>query len=49
LIVLKTNRDRSQIVARGSIDDTAARDATGKILAAAKEAFAGARAFTAIM
>lgn len=40
LIVLKTNRDRSQIVARGSIDDPAARDAACKILEGAKEAFA---------
>lgn len=40
LIVLKTNRDRSQIVARGSIDDTMARDAACKILEGAKEAFA---------
>lgn len=40
LIVLKTNRDRSQIVARGSIDDTVARDAACKILEGAKEAFA---------
>lgn len=39
LIVLKTNRDRSQIVARGSIDDTSARDAACKILEGAKEAF----------
>ena len=40
LIVLKTNRDRSQIVARGSIDDPVARDAACKILEGAKEAFA---------
>jgi DNA repair ATPase RecN len=40
LIVLKTNRDRSQIVARGSIDDAVARDAACKILEGAKEAFA---------
>ncbi|MGZ9709407.1 TrlF family AAA-like ATPase [Glaciimonas sp. GNP009] len=40
LIVLKTNRDRSQIVARGSIDDPMARDAACKILEGAKEAFA---------
>lgn len=40
LIVLKTNRDRSQIVARGSIDDPSARDAACKILEGAKEAFA---------
>lgn len=40
LIVLKTNRDRSQIVARGSIDDPTARDAACKILEGAKEAFA---------
>lgn len=40
LIVLKTNRDRSQIVARGSIDDIVARDAACKILEGAKEAFA---------
>lgn len=40
LIVLKTNRDRSQIVARGSIDDPEARDAACKILEGAKEAFA---------
>ena len=39
LIVLKTNRDRSQIVARGSIDDPTARDAACKILEGAKEAF----------
>ncbi|MTV37538.1 TrlF family AAA-like ATPase [Duganella radicis] len=39
LIVLKTNRDRSQIVARGSIDDISARDAACKILEGAKEAF----------
>jgi DNA repair ATPase RecN len=40
LIVLKTNRDRSQIVARGSIDDPVARDSACKILEGAKEAFA---------
>jgi ABC-type Mn2+/Zn2+ transport system ATPase subunit len=40
LIVLKTNRDRSQIVARGSIDDPVARDVACKILEGAKEAFA---------
>jgi energy-coupling factor transporter ATP-binding protein EcfA2 len=39
LIVLKTNRDRSQVVARGSIDDPSARDAACKILEGAKEAF----------
>lgn len=40
LIVLKTDRDRSQIFARGSIDDPAARDAACKILKGAKEVFA---------
>lgn len=39
LIVLKTNRDRSMIVARGSIDDIQARDVACKILEGAKEAF----------
>ncbi|WP_144161545.1 TrlF family AAA-like ATPase [Paraburkholderia sp. BCC1885] len=39
LIVFKSNSDHSKIVARGSIDDTAARDAACKILEGAREAF----------
>ncbi|ABE46905.1 TrlF family AAA-like ATPase [Polaromonas sp. JS666] len=39
LIVFKSNSDHSRIVARGSIDDTAARDAACKILEGAREAF----------
>nr|WP_298018264.1 AAA family ATPase [uncultured Castellaniella sp.] len=39
LIVFKSNNDRSQVVARGSIDDVAARDAACKILEGAREAF----------
>ncbi|CAJ9799738.1 TrlF family AAA-like ATPase [Burkholderia pseudomallei] len=39
LIVFKSNSDRSMIVARGSIDDKAARDAACKILEGAREAF----------
>lgn len=39
LIVFKSNSDQSKIVARGSIDDTDARDAACKILEGAREAF----------
>lgn len=39
LIVFKSNSDYSKIVARGSIDDTRARDAACKILEGAREAF----------
>ncbi|WP_322035243.1 TrlF family AAA-like ATPase [Burkholderia cenocepacia] len=39
LIVFKSNSDHSKIVARGSIDDTDARDAACKILEGAREAF----------
>ena len=39
LIVFKSNSDHSKIVARGSIDDTGARDAACKILEGAREAF----------
>jgi DNA repair ATPase RecN len=39
LIVFKSNSECSKIVARGSIDDTCARDASCKILEGAREAF----------
>lgn len=39
LIVFKSNSEHSKIVARGSIDDTVARDAACKILEGAREAF----------
>lgn len=39
LIVFKSNSDHSKIVARGSIDDSGARDAACKILEGAREAF----------
>jgi DNA repair ATPase RecN len=39
LIVFKSNSDSSRIVARGSIDDPAARDMACKILEGAREAF----------
>jgi ABC-type lipoprotein export system ATPase subunit len=39
LIVFKSNNDHSKIVARGSIDDADARDASCKILEGAREAF----------
>lgn len=39
LIVFKSNSDQSKIVARGSIDDTVARNAACKILEGAREAF----------
>lgn len=39
LIVFKSNSEQSKIVARGSIDDTDARDAACKILEGAREAF----------
>lgn len=39
LIVFKSNSESSKIVARGSIDDTNARDAACKILEGAREAF----------
>lgn len=39
LVVFKSNSDYSRIVARGSIDEPAARDAACKILEGAREAF----------
>ncbi|MDM0025731.1 AAA family ATPase [Variovorax saccharolyticus] len=39
LVVLKSNAEHSKIVARGSIDDDAARDAACNVLEGAKEAF----------
>ena len=39
IMVMKTNRDRSQIVARGSIDHPGTRDAACSILEGSREAF----------